>query len=93
MKRLLLVLGVVLATSGPTFAGGHHGCCAHCGCNTGLARCALGVRRGGSQSARLGLRVATSPFPVRARIASRKNVTAIAVKMVVTIAWRIWAAI
>lgn len=38
MKRLLLLLGVMLASSGPTFAGGHHGCCADCGCNHGLRK-------------------------------------------------------
>src|SRR4029079_14807340 len=38
MKRLLLALGVVLVASGSTFAGGHHGCCADCGCNTGLRK-------------------------------------------------------
>jgi hypothetical protein len=38
MKRLLLLLGVVLLASGPLYAGGHHGCCADCGCNHGLRK-------------------------------------------------------
>jgi hypothetical protein len=38
MKRLLLLLGVVLASSGSLYAGGHHGCCADCGCNHGLRK-------------------------------------------------------
>ena len=38
MKRLLLLLGVVLLTSRPLYAGGHHGCCADCGCNHGLRK-------------------------------------------------------
>jgi hypothetical protein len=38
MKRFLLVLSVVLATSSSSFAGGHHRCCADCGCTSGLRK-------------------------------------------------------
>jgi hypothetical protein len=37
MNRLLLFLFVV-AASGQSYAGGHHSCCADCGCNHGLRK-------------------------------------------------------
>ena len=38
MKRFFLLLSVVLISSGPALAGGHHGCCADCGCKHGLRK-------------------------------------------------------
>jgi hypothetical protein len=38
MKRLALLLFVVWAGGGHCLAGGHHGCCADCGCNQGLRK-------------------------------------------------------